>query len=266
MFKTYYGMKTNPFVKDIEVKHSFKTNDFVQTHNRLDYLKQVKGFALITGEPGSGKSFALRSFTSSLNKNLYKTIYIPISTLTVNDFYRALASGLGQYPKNRKVDLFAQLQQSIISYSEKNITPFIIIDEAQFISNSILNDLRIIFNFKMDSQNLAILILSGQPPLITQLNRQPHEALKQRIVLNYSFKGMSKSETKDYILDRFKLAGLLEPLFTEDAIELIHSSSNGLIRKVNSIINMTLLSAAKEKIQTIDSEFIFKAHNELELT
>ena len=259
-------MKFNPFVKDLDIKHSFKTNDFKQTHNRLEYLKQIKGIALITGEPGSGKSFALRSFVSNLNKNLYRNVYIPISTLTVKDFYRALASGLGQIPKHRKIDLFAQLQESIISYSEKNITPLIIIDEAQFLSNSIFNDLRIIFNFKMDSENPAILILSGQPPLVTQLNRQPHEALRQRIVMNYSFKGMAKDETKEYIYDRFRLAGLTDPLFTEDAIELIHSSSNGLIRKINSLINMTLLSAAKEKLKTIDSDFIFKAHNELELS
>lgn len=200
-----------------------------------------------------------------MNKNLYKIVYIPISTLTVNDFYRALAAGLGQFPKNRKIQLFTQLQESIISYSEKNITPVIIIDEAQFISNSILNDLRIIFNFNMDSKNLAILILTGQPPLVTQLNRQPHEALRQRIILNYSFKGLSLDETKDYITSRLKLAGVSEPIFTKDALELLHSSSNGLTRKINSLVTMTLLSGAKAKLKTIDAEFIFQAISEIEL-
>ncbi len=266
MFKAFYGMQFNPFTKELDVKHHYKSNDFKQANNRLDYLTQVKGIALFTGEPGAGKSFTLRSFISRLNKNLYKTVYIPISTLTVNDFYKALAMGLGQFPKSRKIELFTQLQDSIMSYSEKNITPVIIIDEAQFISKSILNDLRIIFNFNMDSKNPAIVTLAGQPPLVTQLNRQPHEALRQRIILNYAFKGLSLNETKFYVASRLELTGLSEPIFTDDALELIHSSSNGLVRKINSIVRMTLLDGTKAKVKVIDAEFIYKALNELEIT
>ncbi|MCK4258837.1 MAG: hypothetical protein KAX49_07655 [Halanaerobiales bacterium] len=68
-----------------------------------------------------------------------------------------------------------------------------------------------------------------------------------------------------YITSRLKLAGVSEPLFTEDALEHIHSSLNELIRRINSLVRLTLLSAAKEKLKAIDSEFIFKAHNELEI-
>jgi len=91
--------------------------------------------------------------------------------------------------------MFKQIQESIYTYASKNITPVIIIDEVQFITNSILDDLRLIFNFDMDSKNYSILILCGQPKLVLQLSRQTHEALRQRIAVNYSFKGLSRSET-----------------------------------------------------------------------
>lgn len=101
---------------------------------------QRRGIGILTGEPGCGKSFCLRCFTSSLNKSLYKVIYIPITTLTVKEFYMALCDGLIIAPAYKKVK---QIQEDICSYSSKNITPVIIIDEVQFLSNSILDDFRL---------------------------------------------------------------------------------------------------------------------------
>lgn len=266
MFQAFYGMTFNPFHKDIDVKHHFSSKDFEQVIHRLEYLKKVKGIALLTGEPGTGKSFTLRYFVHHLNPNLFKTIYLPLSTLTVMDFYRALALGLGHPPKFKKIDLFQQIQDAVLSYANRNITPVVIIDEAQFIKNSVLDDLRILLNFSMDSQNLAILILSGQPPLVTQLNRQNHEALRQRIVLNYSFHGIDKAEVKEYVTSRLKIAGVADPLFTEDALELTHSSTNGLVRKINSLLTMVLLLGSQKQVRTIDAELVFAAQQEIDLT
>ncbi len=93
--------------------------------------------------------------------------------------------------------MFKQIQESIYTYHHsKNITPVIIVDEAQFLTNSVLDDLRLIFNFEIDSKDYAILILSGQTPFINQISRQTHEALRQRIMVNYYLKGLTKDETK----------------------------------------------------------------------
>ena len=93
MFKAYYGLSTDPFPKDVDIKNYFPSKDFQEALNRLEFLKETNGFGLITGQPGVGKSFLLRYFVNSLNSNLYKCVYIPISTLTVMDFYRAIGSG-----------------------------------------------------------------------------------------------------------------------------------------------------------------------------
>jgi len=95
MFTAYYALSFNPFTNEIDTKYSFQSKDFIQASARLELLRQHKGIGLINGEPGCGKSFVLRCFVSSLSKSLYKTVYIPITTLTVREFYRALCDGLG---------------------------------------------------------------------------------------------------------------------------------------------------------------------------
>ena len=267
MFKAFYGLSKDPFPKDVEIKNYFPSKDFKEALNRLEFLKKTKGFGLISGEPGAGKSFLMRSFTDSLNSNLYKSVYIPISTLTVMDFYRALCNGLEITPDHKKVNMFKQIQEAIYTYhNSKNITPVIIVDEAQFLKNSLLNDLRLIFNFDMDSKDYAILILCGQIPFITQLNRQPHEALRQRIIVNYCLKGLTRDETKEYIESRLEIAGCSEPIFEDDAYEILFSSTNGYIRPLNSLAKMSLISAANEKQKNIDGETVFKVQEELNIT
>lgn len=267
MYKSFYGLSHEPFPKDIEIKHHFKSADFLEAVNRLEFLKNTKGFGILTGEPGVGKSFVIRYFLNSLNPNLYKSIYIPISTLTVMDFYRALCDGLGIIPAHRKVLMFKQIQEAIYSYyNSKNITPVIVVDEAQFLKNSVLDDLRIIFNFDVDSKDYAILLLTGQTPFITQISRQPHEALRQRVMVNYYLKGLTKSEVPEYIVSRLKLAGSNEPIFSDNAMDVIFSSTNGHLRPINSLATMCLICGANQSLKTIDAETVYQALAELSIT
>lgn len=264
MYKIFYGLLKDPFTKEIDPSEAFKYNDFVQASSRLEFLKNARGFGVITGEPGSGKTFLLHCFLSTLNPSLYKPIYIPISTVTVNDFYAALCEGLGILPAQKKVKMFTQIQDVIATYySSKHITPVIVIDEAQFLKNAILDDLRIIFNFGMDTRDYATVILCGQTQFVNQLSRQPLEAIRQRIVVNYTMKGLTKTESVDFISHRLKMAGRTEPLFTEDALELLYSNSNGCLRSLATLARMSLICGSNLKAQTINSEIIYQAQTEL---
>lgn len=266
MFTAYYNMDFNPFSNEIETKYNFTSNDFIQSTARLDILRQHRGIGILTGEPGCGKSFCLRCFTSSLNKSLYKVIYIPITTLTVKEFYMALCDGLGIAPAYKKVTMFKQIQEAIFSYSSKNITPVIIVDEVQFISNSILDDFRLILNFDMDSKNPCIVIFCGQPKLVLQLERQPHEALRQRIAVNYTFSGLSRSETQEYISSRFKASGRKDPPIDEGCYEFIFTATGGIPRQINKLLNMALLIGFNEKHPVLNSDVLLKANDENNLT
>ncbi len=266
MYKAFFGLKFDPFTKEVESKNFFKSNQFNQALNRLEFLKEHRGFGLITGEPGTGKSSLLRYFKENLNPNLFKCVYIPISTLTVMDFYRALCDGLGVEPANRKVTLFKQIQESIYNYSiNKNITPIIILDEVQLIKNSILDDLKIIFNFKMDSKDLAIVLLTGQTNFINQINRLSHEALRQRIIINYHLDGLEHNEIKDYVTSRLSVAGCNEPIFSDDSYEILYSVTNGKLRNINSIATFCLIQAASDGRKIISKDDIFNADKEVNI-
>ena len=262
MFRAYYNMDFNPFSNEVETKYNFISNDFTQASARLDILRQHRGIGLLTGEPGCGKSFCLRHFSHSLSKSLYKIIYIPITTLTVKEFYMALCDGLGITPSYKKVVMFKQIQEAIYGYFAKNITPVILVDEVQFLSNSILDDFRLILNFDMDSKNPCIVIFCGQPKLVLQLERQTHEALRQRIAINYTFLGLSRSETKEYILSRFKSCGKFDAPVEEASYEFIYTTTSGVPRKINKLMTMALLLGFKEKQPVLNSDIFLKANDE----
>ena len=153
MFLSFYGLEFNPFDKDINSKHAYLTNDLKIMNNRLEFLKEHPSIALFTGNAGVGKTFSIRTFLESLNPNLFKCIYISMSSTTVIDFYRQLCFGLGLIPAFRKSDMFKQIQECIINFvKNKKIKVIICVDEAQYLKTDILNDLKMLMNFEMDSK------------------------------------------------------------------------------------------------------------------
>jgi type II secretory pathway predicted ATPase ExeA len=188
MFNSFWGLEFNPFTLHTDEKYSFETYDFKQAISRLNHLKDTRGIGLFTGNSGVGKTFALRYFVNSLNPNLFKVVYIALSTVTVLEFYKSLSAKLDLEVLVKKVDLFNSIQDRIYNLiTKKKIVPIIIIDESQYLKTDVLNDIKILLNFKMDSQNCSIFILNGQPVLNNILSKSVHEALYQRIVINYQF-------------------------------------------------------------------------------
>lgn len=266
MFLSYFGMEFNPFDKAIDTKFAFETNDLKVMNNRLNYLKENPGIALFTGNPGMGKTFAIRNFIKSLNPNLFKCVYISMSSLTVHEFYKQLAFSLGIIPEHKKIDIYKQIQETIVDLvNNRKIKVIICIDEAQYLKTDIINDLKILSNFEMDSRNYFTLILTGQPVLNNILNRNIHEALKQRITISYNFSGISKDELTNYINTRLSIAHGNSNIFTPQAIESIYNSCNGAIRIANNIITKSLIIASANEKNIIDNNIVMEAYNDLAL-
>lgn len=266
MIETYFGMKCNPFKKGFEQKNKFEFTDFKEMQARLDYLLKTKGIGLFTGSSGFGKTYSIKYFVDHLNVGLYKPVYLSLSTITVMDFYKSLCIGLGINPKHRKIDMFKQIQDTIKTYvNDRKITPIIILDEAQYLRTDILNDLKMILNFDIDSKDYAVLILVGQPILNDMLSRNSHEALKQRIVVNYTLIGLETKEVEDYLKNRLRLAGMNENMFEEGAITAIASNCNGSTRKLNSIIENCLMICEQKGENIVTTEIAMLAENELNL-
>jgi type II secretory pathway predicted ATPase ExeA len=265
-FLSYYGMSFNPFSKEINSNDLYETVDIKNVNSRLKFLLECKGLGVFTADSGVGKTSAMRGFCEKLNKSLYKVVYISISTLTTLEFYKALAYELGIIPKVRKIDIFRQIQDEIKRiYKEQKITPIIIIDEAQYLRTDIINDLKILLNFDMDSKNYMLLILIGTNTLINILNRNIHDAVKQRININYTFTGIDNQEIKEYIKSRLLLAGSNEHLFEENAINTLANSCNGSIRNLNNLITKSLIIGCKLNKSNITTDIINDSYEEINM-
>ena len=266
MFKSFYSLSKNPFTKEINTKDLFSSKNFTEIKARLNYLKKTRGIGVIVGESGSGKTSSLRAFTNDLNSSLFKVIYFPLSTGTVMDFYRGLASGLGENPGFRKVDLFQQIQHAVLKmYHDKKITPVFILDEMQLAANKFLFDLSILFNFSMDSEDPFILILTGLTYFLDKLSLNQNQSLNQRVVMKYQFSALSKDEVNNYIKHQLDLAGANHLIFSPQAIKAIASNSRGLPRLVNKLATNSLLLGYQLKAETINEEIVFRATEDMRL-
>ena len=264
-YTSRYGMDFNPFIKNSK-EMVVETSDYKEVLYRLNYLLDNKGFGILTGGPGRGKTTIIRNWSNGLNTSLYKVIYNSLSTLTVAEFYKNLAAQLGLEPMCRKIDNFKIIQNEINRYSiEKRITPVIIIDEANYVSNGILNDLKMLFNFDMDSRDRAIVLLVGLPQLNNNIRLVANEPLRQRITMNYNVDNLTKSETREYVLAKLNGAKCNNDVFDETALEAIANASNGVPRIINKICDSSLMIGNTKNVNIINSDMVMLAVNEIEL-
>ena len=205
-----------------------------------------------------------RTRAGSLSPSLFRVSYSCLSTLTVMDFYRQIAFGLGIGARYRKNDIFNDIQAEIRRLSiEKRVTPVILIDEADMLSHKVLSDLQLLFNFQMDSRDLAVILLIGQPRLNITLGQGMHEPLLQRIVMNYHMGGLTKEEGRSYIVRKLEGAGSRQKVFEDNAVEAVLNAANGTPRMINKICSRAFMIGATKKLDTIDTDTVMKAIDDI---
>lgn len=266
MFKQFYGMTMNPFEKSIKEKDAYLSRDLKEMISRLEYLNDTRGIGLFTATPGSGKTFALRCFAQKVNPNLTKVIYLCFTTVSTTEFYRQFCISLGIEPSTRKSDMFKSIKDYMESMSnDKRVHYILVWDEAQYLNNDILKDLKLLMNFSMDSKDCFSLVLIGQPVLNNILDKQIHEALKQRIVINYNFEGLSEDEAIDYIHSRLSISGASPKIFDDNAALAAYRSCAGSIRRLNMILTKALIMGTQHEKSVIDTDIIMATANEISL-
>ena len=162
--------------------------------------------------------------------------------------------------------MFHQIQERIETLvKDRKIIPVVVCDEAQYYKSGVLNDLKMLMNFEMDTKDYAVLILVGQPVLNDILSRNINEALNQRIIINYTFMGIEPQEVKDYIIDRCRVAGISNEIFDENAIKALASNCNGSTRSLNNLIDKSLMICMKQKANIISTETIMLAATDISL-
>lgn len=259
----YYGLSFNPFDKQMtQEKDRFPSHDLNEMVQRLDYLKNTRGIGVFTARPGMGKSFGLRCFAGSLNPNLYHMEYICLSTISVAEFYRQFCAILGVSGKGGKPGMFKAIQEQVYYlYKEKRQPLLLAVDEAQYLSTGILNDIKMLMNYGYDSVNCFTLILSGEAHLNNTLRKPVHEALRQRITVHYNFNGLSDSEVAQYVLHKLACAGGAESIMETAALSAVHSHSQGNPRLIDNLMTDALALGAQMDRKQIGQEIILAAVN-----
>jgi len=248
MWEAFFGFKKTPFPDSPDAKQLFASQAWNQLKSRLQFLIDYHGAGLLTGEVGSGKSTAARTFTAALNPNLYKVLYLHWTSGSALDLLRLLALALDLEPAHRRGDLVRQISDTIVRLNQnKKQHPILILDEAQLLRHAALEQLPLLLNFDMDSSHYLTLLLVGQPLLRRTLSLQLHDALRQRIAVQYHLEGLTRQELDAYLAYQLKAAGISQPLFDDTATQALYQASKGIVRKVNKLARTALQLAAERK-------------------
>ena len=259
---TWFGFKRFPFDKEIKTKNILQTDPIKECLARLDYIKRRGGIMLLTGDPGIGKTFAMRYFVENLNDNIYRYIYTALSTVNRIDLLRHISAMLGLPNRTAKSGLYTQIQQEILSSKEQHgRTLFIIIDEAHLLKPGPLQELRLLTNFKMDSCDPFVLILAGQSDLRRTMEFSIMEPLAQRLAMRFHIAPLQLHEVEGYLIHHIQLAGCSEMLFSKSTISAIHEMSFGIPRKIGNIAVQGLTYAMFDQKRSVSPEMILKIGN-----
>ena len=255
----WFGLKRFPFDKNIKTQQVLDTEPFKESAARLDYLKRRGGILLLTGDPGVGKTLVLRRYVDSLNENLFRPCYTPLSTLSRADLLYHLNRLLGLPQRLSKSAVYTQIQKALLeSKEQQGKTVLLIIDEAHLLQTGPLEELRLLTNFKMDSYDPFILILAGQSDLRRTMEFAVMEPLNQRIAIRYHMPGLSPKESQLYVTHHLQLAGAKEPLLDEAALRAVHELSFGIPRKIGAITEAALTYAMFDHKRSVTADMVLK--------
>lgn len=253
MIEIFFGFTKNPFSKTVADKDIFMWKEFENLTGRLNYFINNDGIFLLTGSIGSGKTTALKLFSTQLNPNKYRVVYVCDTFNNKRDFYRSLLRSFDMIPPFHVDDARSMLKKHILEcFFVKKIMPLIIFDEAQNMPGFIFEEIRLLSIYDYDSLNPVSFILSGHNLLKQRFANHENEALNQRVTLKYHISGMSLNETCSYITQRLTQAGSTSAIFNDSTFNKIHLASGGIPRLVNKICTSLLLSAVVNNKKIID--------------
>jgi len=262
MYKAFYNLKRNPFEITPDPSFLFATKKHNEALAALYYgVTRHKGFVVLTGEVGTGKTLLLRCLLQLLKRsNDVAYAYVFNGRLSPLEFLQYVVAdfGLAASGKN-KSELLQQLASFLIARSREKLTTVLVVDEAHHLSADILEEIRLLTNLETAQQKLLQILLVGQPELDEQLDSVELRQLKQRIAFRSQLAPLDMSETKGYIERRLQLAGAdsrAVMLFPLPTISAVYRHSRGIPRLINTICENGLIAAYAKQARTVTAEII----------
>jgi general secretion pathway protein A len=267
MYEKLFNLQKNPFSVTPDPNWLLMTPTHRESLSGLLYaIYRRKGFVVLTGEAGTGKTVLLRALMRSSKSTQFSVVLNP--TLTREEFLEMvlLDFGVTDIPSSKAQRLF-KLQDLLSQLQTDGIAPVLVVDEAQRLSVELLEEIRLLTNFETADRKLLQIVLAGQPELAAILNRFELRQLKQRIEVRLEIKPLSAAEVGMYIHHRWLRAGGSTPLpFSAEAVSRIAQASTGIPRLVNVICDAALLLAYAGRESSIKTAHIQQVLRDLDLS
>jgi general secretion pathway protein A len=261
MYKAFYNLKRNPFEITPDPSFLFSTRRHNEALAALYYgVRRHKGFVVLTGEVGTGKTLLLRCLLQLLKDSKdVKYAYVFNGRLSPLEFLQYISGDLGLPASGKnKSELLLQLAGYVVSRGEKKLTTVLVVDEAHHLSPDILEEIRLLTNLETANEKLLQILLVGQPELDQKLDSVDLRQLKQRVALRSHLAALDLSEARGYIERRLQLAGSPAPaaLFPPEAVAAVHRHSRGIPRLINTICENALIAAYATKATAVSAAMI----------
>jgi len=269
MYEHFYGLKENPFNVTPNPDYIFLGENHREALAQLLYgVREKKGFIVITGEVGAGKTTLIHYLLEKIDGNGHtKTAFLFNPKLTVNDFIQYILKDLGVRAQGQtKGEYLHNLHRYLLNAYRRDERVILIVDEAHGLSPELLEEIRLLSNLETSKSKLLQIVLVGQPELDKTLSQPECRQLKQRINLRYYLPPLPEKETKEYIEKRLRIAGAKGPIFTEKAIKEIYIKSGGTPRLINILCDNALLNGYALDQKLVDEKSVKEVANDLKLT
>lgn len=246
MYQSFYGLRELPFNITPDPKFLYLSPTHQEALQHLLFgVQEKKGFIVLVGEVGCGKTTLCRHFLNHLDESRFDTALILNPRLNELQMLKAILTELGEtdLPRNQH-DLIARMNRVLLDRIEAGRDIVLIIDEAQNLSFAVLEQIRLLSNLETDKQKLLQIVLMGQPELKAVLARQELRQLRQRILIHYELHPLTYGDLLHYVHHRLTLAGGNgRPHFTSWALRAVHRYSKGIPRIINNLCDKAILSA-----------------------
>lgn len=265
----HFGLKREPFSVTPDPSFLYRTDSHEEALAQLVYgIQARRGFVVLTGEVGTGKTTLIRSLLDELNPTT-KTALIFHIIVKPKDLLRYVCEKFGLVTddgREREVYDYIRLLETFLTDSYRNgLNVALIIDEAQNLSTEVLENVRLLSNFENSEHKLLQIVLVGQPELGLRLNEPEMRQIRQRVALRHHLSPLDLAQCKQYVLHRLTLAGGSENLFSADAFAVIHHYSGGIPRVINILCDNALLAAYGLRQGCVDALMVRDVARDLQL-
>jgi general secretion pathway protein A len=267
MYRKFFNLQTSPFGTSPDPRFLYMMPHTREALAGLEYgISERKGFTVLTGEVGTGKTTLLRCALSALGQRRVSTSFVFNPLLDPLDFLEFVLTDFGLTPNSRtKSGMLLQLNRWLIERFRMQETCVVVVDEAQNLSWELLEEIRLLTNLESSSEKLLQIVLSGQPELEEKLRHPSVRQLRQRIFLWCRTQPLTAEQTGEYIVERLRIAGTTSQIFSPEATQLIHQYSRGIPRTINLICEHSLILGYVEQIAIIPASIIDHIAADLEL-